>query len=403
MDCLVCHDTTGKYKKDPPGAGMPKKDVDLKLVAENVGHASRATCGSCHFNGGGGDAVKHADMSRQLLTPDRNCDIHMGGYDFTCTECHETRNHKIAGRSSSVPAAEGKVTCQQCHSDEPHYCGSLLDHHLNQHAKTLDCNVCHSPVFAKCKPTKTWWDWSKAGDKKRKPQKDKYGKPDYNKKKGEFKWGESVVPDYAWDSGYMNRVLMGDKVNINADVINITEPVGSITDPNSKITPFKIMKAIQAVDADHDTILVPHLWPRDKEDTTAYWKHFDWEKAFEDGMNAVGLEYSGGYKWKETWMYWRLEHEVMPADMALSCVQCHESLQGEKTCNRCHQDNRDIDFKKIAHKGTDFSFMKSQGRDVDELINKTDYINFKKLGYKGDPIIHGGRFKRLPMGYEKHE
>jgi len=403
MDCLVCHDTTGKYKKAGPAAGMPAKGVDLKLVAENVGHSSRATCGACHFNGGGGDAIKHADLSRQLLEPSRSCDVHMGGYDFTCTECHETRNHKIDGRSSSVPVAEGEVTCQQCHSDEPHYCGSVLDHHLNKHAKTLDCNVCHSPVFAKCKPTKTWWDWSKAGDKKRKPKKDKYGKPDYNKKKGEFKWDESVVPAYAWDSGYMKRVLMGDKVDLNADVINITEPVGSINDPGSKIVPFKIMKAIQAVDADNDYVLVPHLFPRGKDDTTAYWKHFDWEKAFQDGMDAVGLDYSGSYKWKETWMYWRLEHEVMPANMALSCVQCHDSLKGDKTCNRCHQDNREVDFKKVAHKGTDFSYMKSQGRDVDELINKTDYINFKALGYKGDPIIHGGRFKKLPMGYQKNE
>lgn len=99
-------------------------------------------------------------------------------------------------------------------------------------------------------------------------------------------------------------------------------------------------------------------------------------------------------------MYWRVNHEVMPADMALSCVQCHESLKGDQTCNRCHQDNREIDFRAIAHKGTDFSYMKSMGRDVDHLIEKTDYINFKALGYEGDPIIHGGRFKKLPMGYK---
>ncbi|MDY0375719.1 MAG: hypothetical protein RBQ72_08330 [Desulfobacterium sp.] len=84
---------------------MPKKDVDLKLVAENVGHSSRATCGACHFNGGGGDAIKHADMSRQLLEPDRNCDVHMGGYDFSCTECHKTRNTRSAveARRSRFP------------------------------------------------------------------------------------------------------------------------------------------------------------------------------------------------------------------------------------------------------------------------------------------------------------
>lgn len=382
---------------------MPEKDVDLKMVAQNVGHSSRASCGSCHFNGGGGDAIKHADLSRVLLETSRNCDVHMGGYDFACAECHKTRNHKIAGRSSSVAASEGKVSCLDCHSESPHYCGSLLDHHLNDHVKSIDCNTCHSPVYAKCKPTKTWWDWSKAGDKKRKPKKDKYGQPDYNWKKGEFVWKESSKPEYAWFNGYMNRVLMGEKVDINQKAINLTDPVGSIKDPMSKITPFKLMKGVQAVDAENDYFLIPHLYPRDKNDTTAYWKNLDWEEAFIDGMKAVELEYSGTFKWMETWMYWRLEHEVMPATSALSCVQCHESLKGERTCNRCHQDNSNVDFKKVVSQGTDFAAMKAKGRDVGDLINTTDYIDFKALGYKGDPIIYGGRFKKLPMGYKKNQ
>jgi len=54
----------------------------------------------------------------------------------------------------------------------------------------------------------------------------------------------------------------------------------------------------------------------------------------------------------------------------------------------------------MASQGTDFAQMKSQGRDVDHLIDKSDYINFKALGYKGDPIIHGGRFKIMPMQYK---
>lgn len=121
IDCLVCHDRTGTYKKTPTAAGMPDPDVDLVAVAKSVGRTSRKTCGDCHFNGGGGEAVKHADLSRQLLHPDRNCDVHMGGFDFQCSECHLTRNHKIAGRSSSVPVVEGSMSCTNCHSDTPHY------------------------------------------------------------------------------------------------------------------------------------------------------------------------------------------------------------------------------------------------------------------------------------------
>jgi hypothetical protein len=117
-------------------------------------------------------------------------------------------------------------------------------------------------------------------------------------------------------------------------------------------------------------------------------------------MQTAGLPYSGEYKWVETWMYWRLDHEVMPAESALSCVQCHQSLKGERTCNRCHQDSRDVDYNKLAHKGTDFSWMASRGRDVSHLVGTTDYIDFEALGYQGDPILYGGRFKKLPMGYK---
>jgi uncharacterized paraquat-inducible protein A len=72
-------------------------------------------------------------------------------------------------------------------------------------------------------------------------------------------------------------------------------------------------------------------------------------------MKAAGMKYSGKYEWIQTNMYWGVEHEVMPANMALSCVQCHDSLKGERTCNRCHQDSRERGFQAIAHKGTDFS------------------------------------------------
>ena len=68
IDCLVCHDTTGKYKKAPPAAGFPEKNLDLASIAQNVGRPSRSTCGmNCHFRGGGGDAVKHGDIQPAVI------------------------------------------------------------------------------------------------------------------------------------------------------------------------------------------------------------------------------------------------------------------------------------------------------------------------------------------------
>jgi hypothetical protein len=141
---------------------------------------------------------------------------------------------------------------------DPHYGDDLLDHHLNKHSSTIACTTCHAPVYAKCKPTKTFWDWSKAGDKTRKPEKDKYGMKDYNWKKGEFVWKESAKPVYRWYGGFTKRVLLGDRLDLTQPEFNITEPVGSINDPNSKIAPFKIMAGVQAVDAEYKHLLVPH-------------------------------------------------------------------------------------------------------------------------------------------------
>jgi hypothetical protein len=162
------------------------------------------------------------------------------------------------------------------------------------------------------------------------------------------------------------------------------------------------MKGVQAFDVQHNTLLIPHLFPSGPDDKTAYWKYYNWEKAFATGMDAAGLPFSGDWEWKETWTFWRVEHEVMPAEQALSCRQCHPSLREERTCDRCHQDSRHVDFKELAHKETDFSFLEGKRENLEELRD-SDYIDFKALGYEGDPIIHGGRFKELPMGRKEDE
>jgi len=72
-------------------------------------------------------------------------------------------------------------------------------------------------------------------------------------------------------------------------------------------------------------------------------------------------------------------------------------MTGEKTCGRCHQDNREVGFKKLTSTGTDFAWRKARGRDVSQRIGVTNYVDFKALGYKGDPILFGGRFKQMPF------
>ena len=70
IDCLVCHDRTNTYYRTPPThgnaacatmfEGLPA--IDYAKVAQHVGLPGRENCGSCHYNGGGGDGVKHGDL-----------------------------------------------------------------------------------------------------------------------------------------------------------------------------------------------------------------------------------------------------------------------------------------------------------------------------------------------------
>jgi octaheme c-type cytochrome (tetrathionate reductase family) len=393
IDCLVCHDTTGKYKKEPTKAGMPVENLDLISIAKKVGRPSRATCGiNCHFRGGGGDAVKHGDMSSVLAQPEKHHDVHMGisggGMNFRCQDCHKTRNHMISGRSISVPAVEGDLSCEYCHTDRPHIGSELIDHHLNKHTKHVACQTCHIPIYSKQNPTKVYWDWSTAGKDMKKPN-DKYGKPVYAKKKGSFQWKEAVKPVYRWYNGTVERYILGDRINEDG-VTELTRPVGSIKDPAARIYPFKLHSGKQISDSVYKYLIAPQLWK-------GYWKHWDWDKASRDGMKHAGLAYSGEYEFVETVMYWGLTHEVVPKEQALSCAECHTSLAKVPYCGKCHQERPDVDFKNLVYKGIDFKSLAESGRDVAELIGKSNYIDYEALGYEGDPIEKSGRFDKLGL------
>jgi len=347
VDCLVCHDTTGKYKKFPAGAGFPVSEPkefppgsgkiwnppDLANIAQHVGQTSRTNCGACHFYGGGGDGVKHGDMDSSLAAPPRDVDVHMSpdGANMTCADCHAAPGHQIAGsrykgqpadpHGKDLPVSDGNpATCQSCHGNAP-----MKDAELNEHVDKVACQTCHIPAFARGGvPTKMWWDWSKAGDKKRNVEKDEHGWVIYHFKKGEFIDEANVTPTYAWSNGYLGFTVEGQKVTPAEDgVIYINKPHGGPNDPDARIYPFKAFRGIQGYDPVNQLLLVPHLMPYNKEDTAAYWKGFNWEASFKAGMETAGLPYSGKYEWVETAMYWPITHMVAPAEQALNCSECH--------------------------------------------------------------------------------
>lgn len=387
VDCLVCHDRSGAYFKDPAGAGLPAPGADLLAAARSVGRPARANCGSCHFNGGGGDAVKHGDMDGSMMHPSARIDVHMGKLDFSCTECHRTEHHDIPGAAMSI-GMEGRrrVSCTDCHSPNPHG-----DERLDAHTSTVACETCHVPLMALDARTKVRWDWSDAG---KSPVELRRDRPDlfaafrsgwtppsplpepgelarieteafaaylqreglYSKEKGTFAFAKRAVPEYAWYDGRSERYLTGQEIDPTRPVA-IARPLGDVRNPSAKIHPFKVHRGRQPYDAKRRTLV-----PVKTYGPGGFWTEYDWEKAIRLGTEAAGVPYSGQYDFVETEMWWPLSHMVEPKEHSLRCGDCH------------------------AGPG-------ASGR-----------LPWSKLGYDADPAFEGTRFvTRIPASCEREE
>ncbi|MEK6256482.1 MAG: tetrathionate reductase family octaheme c-type cytochrome [Chloroflexota bacterium] len=305
VDCLVCHDNSGVYAKGE--SGNPIEGVDLLAAAQSVSNPTRENCGSCHFNGGGGNAVKHGDLDESLNWPSESLDVHMGSYDFQCTDCHQTQDHDIQGRSISVSVDnDNQVFCTNCHSEELH-----ADERISTHLDAVACQTCHIPAFALEYPTKMEWDWSTAGQD--------IGDDShvYLKIKGSFVYEDNVQPQYFWYNGSADRYILGDVIDPNK-ITPINTPLGNITDPNAKIFPFKIHLATQIYDVGYNYLIQPKTVGEG-----GYWTEFDWDLAAQLGSDITGMLYSGEYGWAQTIMFWPTTHMVQPASAALQCTACH--------------------------------------------------------------------------------
>jgi len=306
VDCLVCHDNTGTYRKGP--GGLPLEGVDLLAAAQSVAVPTRENCGGCHFRGGGGNAVKHGDLDESLYYPTDEIDVHMGRYNFQCVDCHQTEDHIIGGRSISVSVDnKNQIACTDCHNPKLH-----ADDRLNAHTDTLACQTCHIPEVAVKQATKTHWDWSTAGD-----DFEEEDAHHYLKIKGSFIYQRNLRPEYRWYNGLADRYLLGDKVSSDG-ATPMNAPKGDIRDKDARIWPFKIHHAKQPYDVELEHLLQPVTSGKG-----GYWKDFDWDAALRLGEAVTGLPYSGNYGFASTDMYWPQTHMVASKEKALQCQACH--------------------------------------------------------------------------------
>ena len=371
IDCVVCHEQSGEYKKFPSMAGLPVtgkdkdfkgtlyKATDLNKVAQSVGRPNRNNCGVCHFYGGGANAVKHGDLDSSLSLeekPDKHVDVHMGsdGGNMSCVDCHVADKHDIKGQLYAVSAEnKDRVSCESCHTSKPHTTkpfvadyearnkksyksklakmkapeNSLSHRNLDKHSEKIACQTCHIPAYAKKHATKMNWDWSTAGkftkDKNGKKvglvKKDENGHKTYIWMKGTFIYGQNVKPEYYWFNGTSKPLLFTDKFDPKTAPIVINKLGGSYGD--GTIWPMKVMRGKQIYDTELNNFIQPKLFG--KKGSDAFWKKYDWQKAATAGMKYNDLPYSGKFGFIKTEMFWPLSHMVSTKDKALKCIDCH--------------------------------------------------------------------------------
>jgi hypothetical protein len=175
IDCLICHsaayDMNRKVVVRDENGKRWAQDRSMR-AAMSVTNTTSQTCLRCHQHNFGGDVyVDDADSSyMQSMTNtgyERPRVLHPGskrGTPFSptwdvhaaaglnCTDCHLTEGHLIAkGTHTTTMMAndlpEVEVSCENCHSTEPHSDNEEIADYLNMHTDKIACTTCHIPAL----------------------------------------------------------------------------------------------------------------------------------------------------------------------------------------------------------------------------------------------------------------
>lgn len=327
IDCLVCHQDAYKRKKvngqmQPDTANMT---VSMDEAVQTVHKPTRTSCLQCHAKAGGGDAVKRGDLALATAqTTDNHYDVHMAttGADLECQACHVPENHRFPGKGSDIRPTDLDVDLDcgssGCHSSTPHESSEI-----NRHTQKVACQTCHIPVYAKdaadtaaTEATETHRSWQSGSEHASAPR-----HPVTTR-------ANNLMPVYRFWNRASDNYLLFDEVNENWDTgtYPTSVPDGDVADANSKLYPFKYKTSDYPIRTESNQLIAL--------DTSVFFATADPDAATLSGLENMGFDPGDDYHWVTTDTYQLLNHQVSPADEALTCTSCHMNtsridLQGE--------------------------------------------------------------------------
>lgn len=363
IDCLLCHQENYIRKKDP-ATGLYIPDTALMKISMDAAvqtlqkTPTRKACLQCHATAGGGDGVKRGDLAlAHASTTDKLYDIHMAttGANLSCTQCHTTKQHKIAGRGSDLRPNDSvaAMTCSttSCHSSKVSGTSGHSDSAINSHMGRVACQSCHIRTYAKnasdtaaTEATEVFRDWSQ---------------PHLNTTTNQYhplmQMQNDLTPRYLfWNKKSWGYNLF-DPASIDAVTGNyaVSRPQGGINDQASKLYPFKYKTALQPLDTQRNRLIAL--------DTAVYFRTGNMADSIVSGLKNMGYDQADPYKMVTTDEYLALNHEVGAKNNALSCNDCHGAtarmnlktmgyaLKGAESsvCVQCHEREQNPGFTKV--------------------------------------------------------
>lgn len=268
---------------------VPAPGVDQLKAARGARKPTPEMCLRCHALAGGGPNYYNG------VVPTAESDLH-ASMDMSCTECHTTKQHKIAGGADlkAQESPESRVACDNCHTETPHKgeSGEIL----NRHCERIACQTCHIPFLARdpAMPTVVERDWTT---------------PVLDAKTGLYgpavKLAGKVRPEYRW----WNRETGG-----------VPEGEGAARAPKDKLYPWK--KTVVKLPGDAATGKPVSL------NNAVYAATGDVAAAARKGAEEAGRQFSGRLQTLEETIVVSVNHQVAPKTEALNCDDCHSQHGG---------------------------------------------------------------------------
>ncbi len=304
IDCLVCHDTSGRHRlqADPPAA--PQELLDM---ARRVGRPDVTNCQTCHR-----DNCLAAAPGTTVQTI-RDVHLQPDGAAMRCQSCHMNKGRHAIVR---LPLAAGEKEepsrgCTTCHGENPH-----VLQELNHHGELISCQACHIPFYGTGAPTLVSWNWLTGGNVPQLRQAGRDGRPVPLVRSDGFTLATKVIPLYRWDNNSDHLYERGRR--IDPTTVTLLQAPGKRT-IHSQIRPFRVIYGIQLYDAKYRFLISPKLGT----DPAERFPGPDWPTIAHQGMEAARLPFSGQYGVTTTATLKRINHGVVPASRALNCLDCH--------------------------------------------------------------------------------